>query len=219
MPLAQNALTDVATIEAEIGTLADVRLTAATVERMINVASEAIENFCGRRFGRADVTETLAPVDAFRLIVTRTPIVALVGVTLDGDPVLDVGIENAESGILLRRYGLGPIDYLSAGVSQSAVPGAHPVRFVASYSGGYVLPAQETAERARTLPYDLEEAAIATVVSLIQNRGKDRTVASVSLGDASVAYGGTNSAIGRGVGGIIPDAVVPILERYRRILT
>lgn len=56
----------------------------------------------------------------------------------------------------------------------------------------------------RDLPYDIEHAALEAVVALFRSRGQSRE-------------SGLNVGIGRGLGGgVLPDSVLPVLEKHRR---
>lgn len=68
-----------------------------------------------------------------------------------------------------------------------------------------------------TLPPELEKACVETVKALYHAQARDPAVASESIGDYSVTYGGVNTAIGCGVGGIIPDGVLPLVDMFRRL--
>ena len=85
-----------------------------------------------------------------------------------------------------------------------------------TYTGGYVTPSDEVAASAgppvveavlRTLPWDLEEAVIVAVSILWKWR---------LGGYANDVLPDRNTAIGRGMGGILPDVVLPMLDTYRR---
>lgn len=64
----------------------------------------------------------------------------------------------------------------------------------------------------RTLPYDLEQAAIDAAVTMYRQRGLDRGIASEGIGDASVTYR-------VGETGMLPDSVLAQLAAYRRWAT
>jgi hypothetical protein len=222
MALAANALTTWPALRDALGLPDDSQQTAG--ERTINAASDTIQRFCRRKFFKqTGIAEKLAPPPGQRLLLSRTPILTITSVVLYGQPLLQDDaagfiLENAEAGILFRRYGWSPFDLFQNGiVQQPTVQTARPDALVATYSGGFVLPKDGDGDGTRTLPYDLEEAALATAVSLWRQRGRDRAVGSESLMGSSVSYDGLNEAIGRGLGGAIPDAVVKMLEPYRRV--
>ncbi len=210
------ALTTLATVLDELGLTSDSGTQDARVERYIHTASQAIEKWCGRNFCKATVTETMAAPDTQRLYIARTPLVSVTSVTFY-DTVIsadDYEIDNADAGSIFRRTGWMGDDLAAMGIAGDALRGTKRANAVSVvYVGGYVTPAQGGT---RTLPYDLEMACVLTAVSLYRSKGADRRIASETVGDASVSYGGVNTAIGRGAGGIIPDEAAAILEKYRR---
>lgn len=200
MALNASALTLVATVEDELGV--DALGETTRLERYIHVASDAIAMYLGRPIHYAtDIEETHPLVDgATRLMLERYPVVGAVAAYDGSAELLDVSTYVSESatGILSRSAG-----WLTA--------------TTVVYSGGWVTPRQVELDAAleRTLPYDIEHACVMTVVSLRRSKGRDSSVASEAIGPASVSYGGLNTAIGRGAGGVIPDTALAILNRYR----
>jgi hypothetical protein len=215
MALASNALTTLATVKDELGisdTSQDDRL-----GRLINVVSDAIEHYCGRLFQKTSRIEPVAPSGTLRLVLTHAPLTSITSIVDTDDSTVDAttySIEDAAAGIVLGDSAWPAAD-LAIGIAQDPVPGTGK-KLTVTYVGGYVLPNDGGT---RTLPYDLEDACVRAVVTRYRMRGRDGTVASEAMGDASVSYFGTNTAIGRGVGGgELPDDVIPTLDRYRRFL-
>ena len=211
------AFTTVAIMEGELGIA--VGSATTVLERQILAASAAIERYCNRAFRKLAVTERLYGSGSRRLVVPRTPIVGTITSITDDGATVDATtyrVEDANAGIIVgdALWHRPPEHVVEGSVGQEPVNGTGEWLFVVSYTGGYVLPGDSSGTR--NLPEEIEEACIATVASLYRRRGNDGTIASEALGDYSVGYGGLNTAIGRGLGGIITDAYMAILDRYRR---
>lgn len=208
MALPANALTTVAAIQAA-ATNANGAGNTAAIERLIAVASDAIERYCGRSFGKSQRTEIHAPPLGERLIVEATPIDAQAAITatLAGSALSGIEVEDARLGFLFLRGGWGGAAY------ERAVPGSCVGACVAgsarrvlavTYTGGYALPSAQTP----TLPADIEQACVDTVISLWRKRGADLS---------APIFDGANEAIGRAMGGLIPGPVLPTLKRFMRV--
>lgn len=217
MALAAHALTTLEAVKDELG-ITDMG-SDARLERYIDVASRAISGFCGRDFEyKAGAVDRLPGMGSARLMVNRTPLLAVTKIELDGSELATTEYEVEDAGAGFIRSDAGFI------ASRAEVPsldgdllvGTEEANYKVTYNGGYVTPAQATGELPRTLPSDIEEACIQTVVALYRKKGQDRDIQSESLGDYSVTYAGSNTAIGRGSGGIIPDSAVGLIRKYKR---
>jgi hypothetical protein len=225
MALPANALTTVETLayELDIETPASRSAAEADLERRIGVASTAIEGYCGRHFAEATVTEAVPGHGTQYLTVSRTPVTEITSISYDGEAV-DAedydATEKEKAAGLIRSLAGDWYDTALLAASPSPLPlgGTEQPDYTVEYVGGYVLPKDATEDSPRTLPHDLEEACIQTCVALYRQKGRDQSILSESLMSSSRSYAGStsNTAIGRGLGGIIPDAVVPLLEKYRR---
>lgn len=195
------------------------------VERLINAVSDATEKYCDRLFRRVLATEQYEPPRGQRLQLDRYPVSTAAAdapvVTLDGASIADAEIEDAERGYLWRESGWQGAtheDSVRGSVSLATLPQSAERVLLVRYSGGYVLPKDEVAYSAgppivvavpRTLPWDLEEAIIVSVAVLWRARLAGYATDSGLGGDRNVG-------IGRGLGGLLPDAVLPVLDGYRR---
>lgn len=68
-----------------------------------------------------------------------------------------------------------------------------------------------------TMPSDVEQACLETVVALHRGAGKDSRIAGVTIGSVSVQYSGRNPGIGR-EGHTIPDSALQLLAKYVRFV-
>lgn len=229
MSLPANALTTVAMVCAELSL--DVptsgSATEADLERRIAVASDAIERYCARAFGRVVAyVERVPGFGTDALFLSRVPVLSVSAVTYDGDVIPPECYESppsgadSEAGLLRNVDADAPVWAWTArcGAWGGKQAGTERRAYAVTYTAGYVLPKDGTDDEPRTLPYDVEHACILTVVSDYQMKGRDQSIVSESVLSASVTYAGSqvNSAIGRGTGGIIPDAAATLLQPYRR---
>ena len=217
MPLNANALTTYAAVldDLELEEPADESERSRLqrrIERAINAASAAIVEYCHREFARGVVTEKLTG-GGVRLVVARRPVLAVSAFSFGGValPLDALEIEDAEAGILLVRRGLPAHALAGFGVLDEGLAGFEPPDYSVTYEGGYTLP---NSGAGYTLPATVEEACIMTATTAYHSRGENRRVASESLPDYSVQYVGANSAIGRGLAGIIPDEAAAALANY-----
>lgn len=217
--MADSDLTTPATVAAELGvTVSDPRLA-----RIVAAASAAIRRYLNRprMHYSAGFVEKLPGFGRPRLVVGLTPVVSVASIVLgDGTvvPVSEYEVEDADNGFIWRDACWPWTAGIHGGLlySDPAV-GTEKADIVATYTGGWVTPAQAAtigwSGPARSLPDDLEHACVETAVSVYRRGGADRDVQSESLGDYSVSYRGEVSA-----GGIVPAAVLPQLDAWRRPL-
>ncbi len=208
-----------ATVASDLGVADDARL-----QRAVTAASRAVARYCGRPFERATVTEYPPGYGRPLLLLERAPIVSVASVTEAGVSVPSTSYEFlgqlANAGMLLRREGV----WMDTGVHTGRITSSPDVNFgrsdgiVVVYSAGFVTPGQRALDAALTvtLPEDVQEAAVITAADFYRRQTQDSNVASESLGDWSVSYAGTNTAIGRGVD-VLPSAAVLILAPYRSL--
>lgn len=179
-PAASQALTTLKTVcdDLQIDPLAD----NSYLGRLIARASRAISTYCRRLFALAGYQDTFrrvrtighrlngneTPDDPPPLILSACPIVAIEAVTIDGI-LLVAGVDyefDADAG-LLYRLGI-------AGLRQ---PWVFEIGTV-SYTAGWVLPVDNAPDGAplRTLPEDVEEAAIGLIQLAYAARSRDASV-------------------------------------------
>ena len=194
------------------------------LRRMINAVSQAGSKLAGRPFHyEAGATEDLRRKSGVILQVRRTPIVTLTKIeTIDLDGNLtevdsdSYRVDQADQGRIVSPSGWG-FSGSFAGVAGPAVPiaGTEVRDTRVTFDGGWITPAQEAETPSvgtRTLPYDLEEAALAAVKSLWGRRTDTLGVKSEKIGDAAVSYDLES------VGGLLlPRDVVNTFKAYRKI--
>jgi hypothetical protein len=189
-------------------------------------ASEAVVGYVRRPLVyQAARTEKHAGAGQLRLALQLTPVVSVASVTDAGGTAVDPAsyvLEDEALGWLYREAGWPFTGMVRAGIMQDEpYSGSERRALTVTYAGGYVTPAQAQSPGwtgpARSLPRDLEEAVLRTAASIYQSGGRDGTVATEALGSYSVSYRNRNVVVDVGAGGLIPDEVLPTLQRYRRL--
>ena len=218
-----GALTTLAAAKEELG------ITDSTqddrLRRLINAATSTINRYCGRVFSKATITdERQLLVGGPRAVVGRAPIVSITSITIEGaTTAIDSSSyirENDEAGVLYFKSGLPASGFHRGGISQDRQPGTEAPILLFTYVGGYVTPAQADtggayAAATITLPDEIETACLDLVGYYNAHRGTGGTIASESLGDASVTYKDEDTGAG-GAEVSIPAHIRARLNPYRR---
>ena len=222
MALNANALTELQTVKDDLGIT--VSTYDARIERLINSVSSAIDAYCRRTFARGNLVEKVAGKGTPNIMLARPPIVVVNSLDDDGSALVegdDFEIESVGAAILKRIgtawswHTLG-----TGGISNDPIAGYERKLITVDYDGGYTTPHQVTTAvypGPSTLPSQIEEAAIMSVVSAFHSVGDDRRIANERLMDAAIAYGARNKITGRGMGGLLVDDAVAILEPFRLV--
>lgn len=170
--LAPNALSTLETLKSMLGISGTDK--DALLEIMLSGASGYIEKWTGRRFKKDERTEKYNPSgDSARLYLRAVPVESVSAVNLDGQ-ALGSGayIQSSDAGFLSYASGLWP-----KGVQNASV----------TYTGGYVLPKDADGENERTLPYEIELAALKLAAGFY-NRSTVEGASSSSSGGMSVSF-------------------------------
>lgn len=198
-PAASHALTTLDAIKTELvetGTADDGWFGAA-----IDRASATVRSFCRRPFALETVRETIrlsAPVGA--LTLARWPVVSVASVTEGGKTLAPDDYEtDADTGFVHRLTGSDQRRDWPA------------TKIVVEYAAGYILPD----DPARTLPEDIERAAILLVRSQWFARNRDPLVKA----EETDGVGRSEYWIGGPAGGsTLPTDVEALLLPYRQPL-
>lgn len=146
-PATNARLTTVAAVRAQFGITTD-QLNDASVEALIDRASDAAASFCNRVFGVESVRETLRDVsNRASIYLDRTPVHLSTIAIVEDAVTLVSGADfafDARRGALARLMNDCPAFWSAQ-------------KIVIDYDAGYVLPDDDGT---RTLPHDVETAAI-----------------------------------------------------------
>lgn len=149
-------LTTVTRVKSELGltSTSDDALLSDIVDR----ASDAVESYCHRKFAREVVSETLPGYGGIHLQLARTPVVTVSSVTQNGSTIAstDYSIADSDKGWLYRRSGWGWTAQTYEGLHSTwswldqgfPMPGQEEPNFVAAYTAGYILPAENVTSSA-----------------------------------------------------------------------
>lgn len=194
--LSEHALTTIDTVRAQLGLGPEDMSQDAILVRMINGASDAIRTYCDRDFARAQRIDRLEGPGGRVLLLPLYPVLQVERVTADGTPVpVEEYDVDAQAGRLIRRCG--------------SWPGGPGLTVEVVYEAGYITPEQARKGMGeRDLPYDLEEACIATVMSWYSRRSTPPDLQSFWVEQIRVNFDTQREWL--------PTPVQRILDRYRR---
>lgn len=214
MALAANALTLVATAESTLG-ITPGSMTAR-LEALINGASESIEQWCGRKFGRVvGKVEKLAGYDTTDLRPALTPIESVASISFDGttiDPT-SYSIDTEKPWTIYREIGWAWTAGLANAVAPYAMPGTESKLFTLTYTAGFALAVNNRTPGTYVQPYDLEEACLALISYRLKMTPKNVGLAGEQAGNASRTYASKSG----GGAAAVPDYIAGMLEPYARV--
>lgn len=214
-PATATALTTVEEVVDRLGT----SLTPAemhTVSVIVDAVSDAARRYTGREFSRQVYVEKVAGTGSVSLRLRHTPVVSIASIVRDGSTMLasEYQIADAENGRVYRQDGWDWTVAHVASLSRQNRPhvGDELPEYEVTYTAGWLLPG----EAGRTLPYDVEEAAIQSAIDW-WNNGKASTndagpVRRKTIDGLTVEYAVSEGSAA--VGALSPVSV-QILNRYR----
>lgn len=169
-PASATALTDVQSVQAELGLEGTTE--AGYLRGQIASASAAISSWCGRVFAQETVREVFRPEGCLSsLTLARCPVTNIASVVEDGTTLASTDYElDAASGILWRLS------------SDERAPW-RARKITVQYTAGFLLPEQPN----RTLPHDVQRACILMVAAQYLAKGRDPLLRSESAQDVGSA--------------------------------
>ena len=223
-PPASTALTTLANAKAVI----NITSTAddAFITSLIGRASSVIAQYCGRDFGLQTCVEIfrygagsyIGP-SAQSVAPYGTPLAAqFIPISLSLFPVqvstFSV-VENSDSALTLGTdFDLDPAAGLAYRVRAGLRSWWNVPTVTATYSAGYVLPADSPVSGVAALPGQVEECALALVTAAYMRRGRDPSVIlDVTEGVGRVGYAKLETLSGMA----IDDSMASMLQSYRRM--
>lgn len=171
----------------------------AKITQGIKYAGDFIRRFTGHTFARQTVIETVRGFGTNYLMLSLYPITDIAAVLFNGEAVTDYELSNPEAGLLFRSIGWDWSAASFGSISADPVPNSEDFIYSVQYTGGYCMPCAGGCTR--TLPYDLEQAAI-EIVSLYMDQ-TPLNISQIKVGDYSVSY--KNG---------IPATITAILNQY-----
>lgn len=174
MSLNSNALTTVARLKALPGMAS---ISDAKAQEAINLASNAVENYLGRKLGYSSgIVESLQGSGERKLYLSRFPIHSVQSILHNGEEIdleeLKVisGIEDSNQEGWLYRKKAWPIEVEDRNplCEPEILTDAYP--FEVTYTAGYRLPNSE-ASSIEALPFEIQLAAEATAYEWLRESG------------------------------------------------
>ena len=182
----------------------------ALIERLIDAATSALEEYAGRVFALQTYVEQLAGTDHPYLMVTHLPLKSVTQIIVDSEIITDYSIQDDQSGTLYRATGWSRFGYVGWDVERYRIPHTSQLNIYVTYTAGYVMPGEDD----RDLPARFEEAAIRTVAAWMrQNLRGGTDVASRKVGDLSITYRDVDASIDASTLGLPPDARALVGQR------
>lgn len=181
-----------------------------SLERIITSVSAQIASYCHRVFGEERITMLLPGHGSTQLILDRFPIVEVLSVAYDGDPVTDHQVVERAAGMLYRRQGwtwtvggFGGQFHGGAPRVPHPMPNSEEPLFSVDAWVGYILPSFPSSYTPNAssvnLPAEIEQAALMTVKDQYAaraggTRGTRGEVTSVKTTGVAVSYAARNAS-------------------------
>jgi len=110
----------------------------------IAAASAAIESYCHRVFARQAITELVKGYGGPYLMLGRAPVVRLGTILANStDPITDARLENADAGLVYRKFNWDNTIQLGWTIGDTPLPGSEDPFYSIDYSAGYLLPGDD----------------------------------------------------------------------------
>lgn len=171
----------------------------AKIMQGIKYASDFIRSFTGRLFAEETLIETVRGFGTNYLMLSRYPITNIAAIMQNGEVITDFEISNPESGLIFRKVGWDWSAASFGGISADPVPNSEAYTYSVQYTGGYCMPCAMGCTR--TLPYDIEQAAIELIGMYMDQTPLN--VSQIKVGDYSTTYRGG-----------VPASITGILKQY-----
>lgn len=197
------------------------------LEGLALAAAAAVNSYCGRTFKRQVArVEKMAGYGTPTLLPVLCPIESLTSCTIFGwgtafGTTIDVADLEIEDEVIVRwRAGIFPhTAYFDGGIDQGPRAGFERKDITLTYTGGYVLPNDNTAivSPIQACPMDLQLAAASWAAYIDRQMARDLNVSAESVGRASVQFS-PNAGGGGVVGGAgaAPAFLQLMLAPYKR---
>ena len=156
----------------------------ATLDRMIQQASDSIVKYCERQFAKQTYTETVPGFGDNHLLLSVAPIASVTSVVSDGLAITDFVLQEPESGLLYREAGWLWTTKQIGMVSPKPAPYGEEFSYTVVYVAGYDLPDHMLP----TLPGPIERAAIITVKDWFANRSRNLSIKKLRTTDLAVEH-------------------------------
>lgn len=216
-----DILTDLDTVK----TLLCISLNDSSSDALLNIyikkTSEFISRYCGRKFGRATLTENIKGNALQFLPLERYPIREIEELTENGNElVIDqdyfMSNQDAEAGMLFKPNGWAP-SVTTRGLVLDPGPGVRNIDV--TYTGGYYLPddSEYIEGDDDSLPSDISYVCAAMVVDAYNKKmNGGNGLKSLTEGGLSYSWFNGNEAKNNSAG--IIDEYAGVLNNYKRVV-
>jgi hypothetical protein len=155
------------------------------ISDLIDRASDAIVTHCDRPFALQTYQETVSGYGTSRIMLSVTPVVSVTSILdFSNSPVVDFNLEDPETGVLYRRIGWNWLTSIGWDRTMYVIPRGEDPNYVAVYAAGYFVPDTGFS----TLPGDVEQACIETVIAWYQAQSRDPNIISKRTRDTMITY-------------------------------
>lgn len=214
----QDTLAELADVKAQLSiTTTD---NDATLEFLIEVATERIEDEIGYTVRRQSYQERVQAFGLHELLVSQRPLVSIDSIwrgTDSGDPVStdQYVLENERAGII---YGNQPFSWdvgAAPNLSVDPIRGQERLAYIVNYDAGWIYPGSTgSTGTLRTLPKPIEQAVIETAKAFYVGRKTvDSDIEKKKIGQLEVTYGRSTSTSKMQ----IPDIAMMLIDSYRSL--
>lgn len=194
------------------------------LRRLLLAASDAICAYVGYDLSYQVRTGEIHKADgAITLVTKNAPLLSVQEIRFRDDPIDNTNdaeyiIANAKGGIIQFCRAKCYSSTRRPGIANRPMRGDEQYLYEVDYTSGYVTAEQEAKSGGalvRTLPFDIEQAAIDWVSYAFGTRGSVGDIKSEKIGDASVSYGTSGSTGLIGKSGL-PTKTESKLRKYKR---
>lgn len=156
----------------------------AELNRLVDAATAAIESYVGHVYAKQTYEEVVAGKSHPLLMLTNTPIIGLPVILVEGSPVVDFEVRDADAGVLYRQVGWASAAWIGWYSEPVERPGTEDLNYAVTYEAGYIVPGLPDS----TLPKNIEQACIETIVAWYRAASRDPAVKSKKVGDLAITY-------------------------------
>lgn len=176
----------------------------AKITRGIKYVSDFIRSVTGRKFAEETILETVRGFGSTQMMLARYPITDIQSISIRGELITDYDISDPDVGILYRRRGWEWSVQNVNGVGLNPIPNSEDFVYSVTYTGGFCMPCAN--DCTRTLPYDIEQAAIELIGMYLDSTPLN--ISQIKVGDYTTTYRAG-----------IPETISAVLKNYTVIST
>lgn len=185
------------------------------IARLIRASSDEIEKFIRRQHQLVSgaYTEKFSGDGSNSMMLSVTPVASIDAVYFRDVAVTDVDwMFDPTTGIVYKDSGWDFTGRIAQWIEPVKLPNSGKPDWQIDYTAGYSVP---DSGDDFTLPYDIEQACIRTVLQWVQTQHRDLTIQRTRIGDVTQTYFAGTSNLGGALG--LPSDVLDMLKPYMRL--